>query len=374
MTQVVIRKRKNAQTKQWKSFMITVHDPDPSMDFLKYMKEAFPDLARMSWGYEAGDKTGHPHYQVYATTFDQHRLEEFYDDEVWDNVDTGRCHSHMICRVDWLQGAYAPKAAEVYCVKADHTLIPPWDGFENPKVWQHPDYLFRGQRHELQQLREALRAGETYVSLRDQGKCLNALAKYPRFAKELEQDAEQAKYKSPEYPLRLKLLDLDLELLDPKTLDAQGDLNKKRNIWIWGPKSVGKTRQVQKALAEYKYQLVTALGQDVAFEVYLGNEIILFDDCFCTAQQICAFTDTNDRNQVIRVRNVNVTVPGKSVRLVIYLSNKPIAESFQNVDLAERVQARFTEYKVGGVPLEAGMVHEPGGGCATPAAAAAGRW
>nr|WAE42694.1 MAG: replication associated protein [Cressdnaviricota sp.] len=118
-------------------WMMTVQNPDPAEDFTKWMTRKVPDLKFMVWSYEMGDKEtgvdnpaydeelhargelqgGNLHYQVYFETRKQYRLTAM------------RTHiGHH-----WLEISYAPRSAEKYCCKADHTLVDgPWE-FGEPK-------------------------------------------------------------------------------------------------------------------------------------------------------------------------------------------------------------------------------------------------
>jgi len=169
-------KKRRAQPPKHGNFVITVQDPDPCRDFVKDMLEIMPDLAHLVWGWEVGAETGRSHYQVFAHTFKQHRVDEYYYDE-----ETSR-FIFRACKFDFIQGAYAPKRAAAYACKADHTLV---DVPGNPYEWKHADYVTNGHRHEMDDVFKEVQAGGDYQSFMREGKHLNVCAKYPAFVMKL---------------------------------------------------------------------------------------------------------------------------------------------------------------------------------------------
>lgn len=317
-----------------------------------------PDWAKVVWAYEAGDKTGHPHYQVFVHTFKRHREDEYYYDAEYANVD-GNVYVYKECLFDWIKPAYAIAKAENYACKADHTLIPgggPW-------VKTHPDFVSNGTRSELDNVFNEVKAGGDYQSFMREGKHLNVCARYPAFIMKLSsiQRPLQQKMVAPTWPVTL----FGHTIQDPTTLDENGDLNKRRHVWFWSSSTTtGKSRTVDLAFKGILKLAIAINGGKNFWDQFYGQQLVIIDEARISLANLQALTDTKVDDSYPDARYANVLVKGGEVRQVICMSNLRISGVEWNDKAAVKIlEARFTEVEVKGEdkPVQAGYVYEPKG-------------
>lgn len=310
----------------FRKWMVTIQNPDPAEDFAKWMTERVEDVKFIVWSYEMGDKEigesnpaydvelhergelqgGNLHYQVYFETTKQHRVAAM----------------RKLIGDHWCEQCYAPRSAENYCCKADHTLIGgPWEFGKGSQ---------QGERNDLHEVHKKIMEGETFRSLMKKGQNLHVLAKYPKFVSTLETIAESKEDGPEEWPF--EFMGHTMEKPDPAV--------KKRHWWIHGPPDAGKTYGLELALGKRPVFYCKGNNKN-RMEGYCDQNLIVFDDCVMHFEELAMYTDTHKYGLAIPARNIDLRLKRNSCRNVVVVSNSKIADiGFKN---AAAVKARFIE-------------------------------
>nr|WAE42611.1 MAG: replication associated protein [Cressdnaviricota sp.] len=309
--------------------MLTIQNPDPCMDLAEYIAQQVEtsEINKIVWSYEMGAQElgrgnaaydeelhergelqgGNLHYQICFTTKKQFR------------------EAAMIARFpeDWVQGAYAPRAAENYCAKGDNTLV------DGPWTWGHSK---QGERNDLKEVHAKVMAGETYETLLRRGENLSVLAKYPRFVRQIQMMAGEGEVKE-QWPL----------MFAGHTMIAPDPATKQRHWWIVGPPDWGKTYKMTQA-QENRPVYYTKGSNKNKMEGYADQNLLIFDDCVMCFEELRMYTDTHKYGLKIPQRNVDGWLGRGKSRNVIVISNKWISEcEFKN---EAGVRARFIEIDI----------------------------
>nr|WAE42601.1 MAG: replication associated protein [Cressdnaviricota sp.] len=323
----------------FRKWMLTVQNPDPAESFPEWLTARIPDLKYTIWAYEMGTKEvgidnpaydaawheagnlqgGNLHYQVYFETCKQYRLSAI--------------RKHI--GEHWLEQCYAPVSAENYCAKGDKTLV---DG-----PWEFGQRVSQGERNDLKAVHKRIMEGETATSMMRKGECLAVLAKYPRFVKQLETLADTPAETKEEWPL----------VFADNVMEAPNPSKKRRHWWIHGEPDVGKSYGMEQALGN-RPVFYTRGGGKNKMESYDGENLLVFDDCVMSFEELSSFTDTHKYGLAIPSRYADNRLKRGSSRNVIVLSNHTIERiGFKN---EPAVKARFIEIEYKGVISPLGYV------------------
>lgn len=125
-------------------------------------------------------------------------------------------------------------------------------------------------------------------------------------------DQLMAERKQIEFPLVLPWM----------TINKPNPAEKKRHWWICGPPSVGKTLTLDNALKD-RAAFWCAVEKEYRFEGYLGEEIVIYDDCWPGLQElICVSNTTNAmRERPCGRRFTKGYFEANSCRTIIVLAN-----------------------------------------------------
>lgn len=337
-----VKKPSKKRPRESRKFMCTQNLPEDCLEqcvkpetfalLWKRWKEKTPDLRYICGGLERGD-TGNLHYQLYFETEDKHSVSALLNPRGEGESLAGFVHKVQTC--------YAPVSAKNYSIKADHTLV--------AGPWEMGNQKDQGKRSDLQDVYDKVKLGETYESMMCKGEHLMTLARFPKFVRQLEVtlDSEET---TDEWPL----------IFEKHSMDKPDPAKKQRHWWISGPPDWGKSYKMEEALGN-RPVFYTKGSNKNRMEGYKAQEIIVFDDCVMTFEELAMYTDTHKYGLPIPQRNVDGWLKRKSCRNVIVISNKTIDEiGFKNT---AGVKARFIEIKVGDAPklVQPGYVYEPKG-------------
>lgn len=292
------------------------------------------DIKFICWAYEMGDNHvgeenpayvegedigGNLHFQVYFETTKQYRQSEIR--KLMKNEDYPQGF-----HLEW---SYAPKSAEAYAVKADHTLV---DG-----PWEWGSKANPGQRNDLAAARKAIVEEKLdYKGLRLTGKHDQVCAKYKNFIKEIARDVVEQQLKPIEWPIVFKHEDKQW------VMDKPDPSNKKRNWWIVSDPDWGKSYWANETLGDFKVYSIP-VDKTYRFEDYDDEDLIVYDD------KAADFAEYSD---VLNTHKLRQQVPGKvryetkywkrnHTRNVIVLTNKTIEEVGFSAPHVTAMHSRF---------------------------------
>lgn len=223
----------------------------------------------LGWAPQVGD-SGTPHLQGYV---------QFTKPRVMARVvtalkDAGPAH------VEAAKGT-GQQARDYYAVDEKGTNVGEVveHGALDPDAVNTPAKANQGTRVDLKTVEKALREGQPLSLVRAEWP--DVFAKYQHWVNWIVSDMDRGERKEVVYPIVLPWCSI------PKPDPAE----KKRHWWIWGPPDVGKTHITQTAMAGMK---VFSAGPQpkYRFEGYEHEDIVLFDDCVPTLQEILDATNT----------------------------------------------------------------------------------
>lgn len=223
----------------------------------------------LGWAPQVGE-SGTPHLQGYV---------QFSKPRVLSRVvsalkDAGPAH------VEPARGT-GQQARDYYAVDEKGTNTGPVEEFGtlDPAAVNAVAKANQGVRNDLKAVEKALREGQAISLVRAEWP--DIWAKYQHWVNWIISDMDRGERKDPVYPIVLPWCSI------PKPDPAE----KKRHWWIWGPPDVGKTNITQTAMAGMK---VYSAGPNAKyrFESYEHEDIVLFDDCVPTLQEILDATNT----------------------------------------------------------------------------------
>jgi len=331
---------------KYRKWIATVQNPDPSENFPQKMVSLCSDIKFICWGYEMGnekvgevnpayvegeDTGGNLHYQVYFETtkqYTQSAMRQHLTDEDGNGI--------------WTEWAYAPKSAQTYAVKADHTLV---DG-----PWEWGGQSKQGERNDLKAAVEAMKKNNlTYDDLRKTGQHHGVCAKYKGYIKEIEMDICTEQLKEIEWPIKLSATFSDMsrpgEPDETKTweMNKPDPKNKKRNWWVVAKADWGKTYWMNEKLGDFKVYAVPK-DKTYRYETYDDQDLIIYDDRNAEFSEYADVLNTwKVRSQVCgKVRYTTKYWKRNHTRNIIVLNNHTIEEVGFTEEHVKAMHARFT--------------------------------
>lgn len=169
---------------------------------------------------------------------------------------------------DWLPTAHfekrqgTPAQARAYCMKEDSRVAGPWERGAAP--------MGQGKRMDLEELKEAIRAGTTKRELYE--RFSEAVAKYPRFVADYtrlcrEEGVAKVLDFTPKYPWQQKILDV-----------VSGDVDPRALYWVYDPVgNHGKTYLATHLVDKYgAFYTNGGKAVDLTY-AYEGQSVVIFD-------------------------------------------------------------------------------------------------
>nr|WAE42683.1 MAG: replication associated protein [Cressdnaviricota sp.] len=320
---------------EYRYWIMTIQNPDPSEDLVKYVYDRVGDVKKVTWSYEQGKEEIGQNNPAWAGNDDR-------EDFKWDRKEQGgnlhwqvffapqkrfreiamrkRMHPH------WIEPCYAPRSAENYCAKADSTLVDgPWEFGE----------IQQGERNDLKTCHtKVMTEGETYTSLLKKGDCLSVLARYPRFVMNMQMMAGDVNTE--------ELWPLEFE---GHVMNKPDPALKRRHWWIVGPADWGKTYGMEEALGT-RPVFYTKGNNKNKMEGYADQNLIVFDDCFMTFEELEMYTGTHKYGLKIPGRNFDGWLGRGKSRNVIVITNKTIEKCKFSEAHEPAIRARFIEIQL----------------------------
>lgn len=133
-----------------------------------------------------------------------------------------------------------------------------------------------------------------------------------------------------------------------QVFDNPSNAGKKRNVWLWGPPDSGKTKWLEEKV--YCFQNYKVGNNRYPFDLYVDQQIIIYDDLLPKAQHLLVLGNTSAFARPVpgdTRYHQRIIPPGLALWTVV-ASNLTIAEAFQEetASTIEAIKARFIEIEM----------------------------
>lgn len=141
-----------------------------------------------------------------------------------------------------------------------------------------PEKNKQGKRTDIKKMLRMVEEKKSYFEIVEEHP--EAFGMYEKMIERHRMECEEKDNKEIEFPVTLPWC----------TIDKPDPANKQRHYWVWGPSDVGKTRAMQEALKGTKTFL--ASNNNYVFESYRDEELLVFDDCMPSLEEILDCSNT----------------------------------------------------------------------------------